>query len=190
MNYYAGIGSRDTPEHILTIMHHIAAYLATQGWTLRSGAASGADASFEEGADISNGAKEIYLPWKGFNHSKSELHPLNYPFTQNEVEFSAKLHPAWNKCAPSARLMHQRNLRQVIGCEQIHGEQVQASKFVVCWTEKGALKGGTAQALRIASMLNVPIFNLGKPKSTDELTAMVEAIDEFQQKMKGKTVIG
>lgn len=190
MDYYAGIGSRDTPENILNIMHHVAAYLATQGWTLRSGAATGADASFEEGADISKGPKEIYLPWKGFNHSKSELHPLNYPFTQNEVEFSAKFHPAWQRCSPSARILHQRNLRQVIGCEQIHGEKVQASKFIICWTERGALKGGTAQALRIATSLNVPIFNLGKPKSSDELEAMVLAIDEFQKKIKGRNVIG
>ena len=29
MNYYAGIGSRETPDHILNIMHHIGAYLAT-----------------------------------------------------------------------------------------------------------------------------------------------------------------
>ena len=42
MNYYSGIGSRETPEHILNIMHHIGAYLATQGWVLRSGAANGA----------------------------------------------------------------------------------------------------------------------------------------------------
>ena len=48
-DYYAGVGSRDTPEHILNIMHHIGAYLATQGWVLRSGAASGADAAASSG---------------------------------------------------------------------------------------------------------------------------------------------
>ena len=64
-DYYAGVGSQDTPEHILNIMHHIGAYLATQGWVLRSGAASGADASFEEGAIHGEGEMEIYLPWGG-----------------------------------------------------------------------------------------------------------------------------
>ena len=29
MDYYVGIGSRETPEHILNIMHHIGAYLAS-----------------------------------------------------------------------------------------------------------------------------------------------------------------
>ena len=92
MDYYAGIGSRDTPEHILNIMHHIGAYLATQGWVLRSGAAKRADTSFEEGAIHGEGETEIYLPWKDFNHHKSELHPGNYPFSTKEKQFTTKFH--------------------------------------------------------------------------------------------------
>ena len=184
MDYYSGVGSRDTPEHILNIMHHIGAYLATQGWVLRSDAANGADASFEEGALHVEGETEIYLPWNGFNHHKSELHPGKYPFSTKEKQFSAKFHPAWNKCSPSARLMHQRNLRQIIGMEAIHGEMVQASKFVVCWTPGGQLKGGTAQALRIATFLNIPIINLGSATNAQELEALVLKVDEVQNQMK------
>ena len=84
MDYYAGVGSRDTPDHILNTMHHIGAYLATQGWVLRSGAANGADTFFEKGALHVGGEAEIYLPWKGFNHHKSELHPGKYPFSTKE----------------------------------------------------------------------------------------------------------
>ena len=190
MDYYAGVGSRDTPEHILNIMHHIGAYLATQGWVLRSGAANGADTSFEEGALHVKGETEIYLPWGGFNHHKSELHPGKYPFSSKEKQFSAKFHPAWNKCSPSARLMHQRNLRQVIGMETIHGEMVQASKFVVCWTPGGQLKGGTAQALRIATALNIPIINLGSATTAQELEALVLKVDELQAQLKYRRIIG
>ena len=188
-DYYSGVGSRDTPEHILNIMHHIGAYLATQGWILRSGAASGTDASFEEGALHVEGETEIYLPWKGFNHHKSELHPGNYPFSDKEKQFSAKFHPAWNKCSPSARLMHQRNLRQIIGMEPIHGEMVQASKFVVCWTLEGQLKGGTAQALRIATAMNIPIINLGTATTAQELEALVLKVDELQAQLKSTRII-
>lgn len=190
MNYYAGIGSRETPEHILTIMHHIGAYLATQGWILRSGAAQGADYSFEEGAIHVEGETEIYLPWKGFNNHKSELHPMNYPFSDEEKQFAAKYHPSWNRCSPSARLLHQRNTRQLIGIEALHGEIVQPSKFLVCWTEGGSLKGGTAQALRIATAINIPIINLGRAKSAKELEAMVLAVDELQGKLRDTTIIG
>ena len=189
-NYYSGIGSRETPEHILNIMHHIGAYLANQGWTLRSGAASGADASFEEGANHEDGATEIYLPWEGFNFSKSPLHPKTYPFSDEEKAFAAQYHPNWKKCSPSARLLHQRNTRQLIGLEAIHGEEVVVSKFVVCWTEGGALKGGTAQALRIATAINIPIINLGAAETAQELEALVLKVDELQSQLKDKTVLG
>lgn len=189
MDYYAGIGSRETPENILNIMHHIGAYLATQGWTLRSGAASGADASFEEGAKHEGGKTEIYLPWKSFNHHDSELHPAKYPFSEKEKTFTGKLHPAWKKCSPTARLLHQRNTRIMVGMEAIHGEMVVMSKFVVCWTPQGLLKGGTAQALRIATAFNVPIINLGSATTAQELEALVLKVDELNNNLKGKKVI-
>lgn len=190
MNYYAGIGSRDTPDHILNIMHHIGAYLATQGWTLRSGAANGADSSFEEGMKKGNGEGEIYLPWAGFNHSKSDLHPAKYPFTDEEQAFTAQYHPAWRQCSPSARLLHQRNTRIMLGMEGIHGPHVRMSKFVVCWTERGILKGGTAQALRIAVAFNVPIINLGNARNPEELETLVLKVDELQEKLKNANIIG
>lgn len=184
MNYYSGIGSRETPENILNIMHHVGAYLATQGWILRSGAANGADASFEEGALHVEGETEIYLPWKSFNHHGGPLHPADYPFSDKEKAFTAKLHPAWKKCSPSARLLHQRNTRIMVGMEAIHGEMVQMSKFVVCWTPYGELKGGTAQALRIATAFNVPIINFGTAKTPDQLKALVLKVDELQAQTK------
>lgn len=189
MNYYTGIGSRDTPKHIIQFMEMIGRYMAYSGWTLRSGAADGADLAFERGCDEKFGKKEIYLPWKGFNHSKSELHPLNYPFTEGEKQFTAQHHPAWHRCTPSARLLHQRNLRQLIGINAIHGPLVQASKFIVCWTQNAALVGGTAQALRIGTDLKIPIINLGYPKTIAEVEAMIKTIDKIvneteQQKVK------
>ena len=190
MDYYAGVGSRETPEHILNIMHHIGAYLATQGWVLRSGAANGADASFEEGALHVEGETEIYLPWRGFNNHTSELHPGKYPFSSKEKQFSAKFHPAWDKCSPSARLLHQRNTRIMLGLEAVHGEMVQASKFVLCWTPGGQLKGGTAQALRIATALNIPIINLGSATTAQELEALVLKVDELQAQLKSTRIIG
>jgi hypothetical protein len=143
--YYAGIGSRKTPPHIQNIMTHIGSYLFSEGWTLRSGAADGADAAFERGVDnidpSMNPRKEIYLPWAGFNHSTSQLHPGNIPFTDQEKAFTASMHPAWDRCSASARLLHTRNVRQILGCEALHGATVTPIKFVVCWTEQGELNG-------------------------------------------------
>lgn len=196
---YAGIGSRETPEHILTIMHHIGAYLCSEGWTLRSGAAQGADSAFEKGADDelarviqqmkmlgADGptVKEIYLPWKGFNNSISRLHPELIPYTQQEIDFTASYHPAWDKCKPWAKRLHTRNKRQLLGTEHVNGPEVILSKFVVCWTRNGALVGGTAQALRIANALHIPICNLGSAKNEKELEQQLLSLDELQKKLK------
>ena len=78
--YYTGIGARNTPDKVLDLFTNIAKYLATKDFTLRSGAANGADSAFEKGCDISNGSKEIYLPWRGFNNSKSPLNNFNASF--------------------------------------------------------------------------------------------------------------
>ena len=185
--YYAGIGSRETPGHILNIMSMAARYLADNGWTLRSGAALGADKAFESGCDAVGGAKEIYLPWRGYNHNTSDLHPRDYPFTQQEIEFTAKFHPNWSKCSPSARALHQRNTRILLGMEPIHGSQVTPVKFVLCWTENGEIKGGTGQALRIANALadggggDLVVINLGSAKTSAQLESMIQSLEVYKK---------
>jgi hypothetical protein len=184
---YAGIGSRETPGHILIIMHHIAAYLAGEGWTLRSGHADGADRAFEDGLEsmeLPEAHKEIYLPWRGFNGSSSNLHPEHHPFSDQERELAASMHPAWHKCSPSAQRLHTRNVRQILGCEAIHGPNVNPVKFVVCWTDKGLLKGGTAQAIRIAQSCDIPVINLGAAKTPEYLEQLVLEVDSLQKKFK------
>jgi len=176
-------------------MHHVACYLYAEGWILRSGGANGADAAFEQAVDhmvreafapdrISLPAKQIYLPWRGFNNSRSELHPGRIPFTPQEQSCAAHFHPAWDKCSPSAKLMHQRNVRQIVGSHAVDGENLVLSAFVVCWTPGGEITGGTGQALRMATAMNVPIVNLGLAQSNEELERLVLFIDELQQKYK------
>ena len=57
MNYYAGIGSRETPIDILHLFKKVAYYLSTKEFILRSGGAKGADKNFEIGCDNNNGQK-------------------------------------------------------------------------------------------------------------------------------------
>lgn len=160
--FYTGIGSRETPAHILLLMTEAAAILESRGWTLRSGAADGADAAFEAGV-IS--AKEIYLPWAGFNNSDS---PLTDAPTAAALEMAAGFHPAWERCSQGAQKMHARN------CHQVLGQDLKTpSTFVVCWTEGGRLKGGTAQAIRIAQHYGIPVYNLGKPETLAEFKAVI-----------------
>ena len=48
MNYYAGIGSRETPIEFLEMFKRVAKYIATNGYILRSGGAKGVDTAFEQ----------------------------------------------------------------------------------------------------------------------------------------------
>jgi len=69
---YTGIGSRKTPDDILDLMTRIAVAMDAWGWTLRSGAADGADEAF----DHCVGRAEIYLPWPHFEQNERRRHPL------------------------------------------------------------------------------------------------------------------
>ena len=91
---YTGIGSRETPDEILGIMADVAYNLPNYGYTLRSGAADGADSAFEMGCGWNNGEKEIYLPWEGFNNHSSKL----FHISDEAFAIAEKHHPScWSK---------------------------------------------------------------------------------------------
>jgi hypothetical protein len=177
--YYTGVGAQVTPTIILGMMSHVASFLARNGWTLRSGGADGGDKAFEFGCDREKGPKEIYLPWKGFNNNPSELHPRNFPFTESEIEFTQQHHPAWHNCGQAVRKLHQRNVRELIGMEAIHGPTVIPSQMVICWTAGGAVKGGTGQTLRLAEAIGIPIINFGKAQNNQELEIMLNDMEKY-----------
>lgn len=170
---YAGIGSRETPRPILEAMRSLAFKLGEEGWTLRSGHAPGADQAFESGL-TSNHKREIYLPWKGFEGSTSQY----YHQCEMAFDIAKCTHPAWDKLSQGAKKLHARNVYQVYGMT-LHTP----SRFIVCYTEHGWLKGGTATAIRLASNgLNyedypIPVFNFGaRPRN---IGSVVDEVMEF-----------
>lgn len=179
LRYYAGIGSRETPPDIQRIMTNCARLMYERGWILRSGAALGADAAFETGVNKKNRergcspavGKEILLPWRRYNQSQSSLCPENYPFTQQELDLAAELHPAWDRCSAGARSLHTRNIRILLG---VRGDA--PVRFVICWTKNGKMTGGTGQALRLAQRLDIPIFNLGAAQTPEDLRKILTEV--------------
>lgn len=156
MATYAGIGSRETPWQVCDLMEQLAQRLACDGYTLRSGAAKGADEAFGLGAK----SLELFLPWDGYNCSGG------YPEPKPEAyELSAIYHPNWGACSAGARALHARNAHIVFGWNL--DDPVE---FVLCWTRDGAVSettsktGGTGQAIRIASAFGIPVFNLARPE--------------------------
>lgn len=161
---YAGVGSRSTPLPVVREMENVAMRLGMMGWALRSGAAKpkmhlvggklarvdpntdSADLAFERGADMLKARKTIRTA----------------TITQSAMDHAAQYHPNWSACDDHARALHARNSLIMMG--DWLDDPV---RFVVCWTPGGMVKGGTGQALRIASALNIPVFNLAVTASDD-----------------------
>lgn len=167
---YTGVGSRKTPSPMLTLMEALAGDLRDRGYTCRSGHADGADMAFEKGA---RGRIELYLPWgpvgrfNGPPLYKPDVLRLQ-PALQARM-FASLVHPAWDKLNRGAQLLHSRNVHQLLGSElvDVNGEPLTPlgvpatpSEFLVCWTERGKVTGGTATAIRLAQMFKIPIYNL------------------------------
>lgn len=157
--WYAGIGSRKTPEGVLLRMEKFAAYAHSKGWGLRSGGAEGADSAFEKGAG--NGVREIYLPTGKVITEKGER-SLSLDLG---IEVAAQFHPNWQNLSLSAQRLMGRNTYQIVG-----PTGTRASSFVLCWTPDGAdgsnerpttrETGGTGQAIRLAHYLGIKVINM------------------------------
>lgn len=165
---YSGIGSRKTPLHYQFFMTVFA--FCVHG-TLRSGGAEGADLAFEIGAND----KEIYLPCEKFNDNTSSLVVTGFDNFKEIEQVAEAIHPNWNACKPFAKLLHSRNVCQVLG-----KDLDQPTDFVICWTPDGANNrtqqvtsntGGTGTAITLAGRFDIPVFNL---YNTDDLQMMYD----------------
>lgn len=162
--YYTGIGSRDTPEAVLTRIKIGAENMAGGGWILRSGGASGADDAFEIGCKNAGGKKEIYLP-KHFHNGRA--HGGDYydctilPNWDEAFKIAKAFHPKWKRLGYYGQCLMGRNSYQVLGMDLNTKSDV-----VLCWTADGATTsttwdtGGTGQAIRIANAHGIRVRNL------------------------------
>lgn len=168
--YYTGVGSQSTPDHICQVMEMIGREMYNAGFVLRSGAARGADSAFERGHDSVAGdrpMKEIWLPEPGFQGSKSNLFPA-----PDAYKIAKRIHPNWKACNEFARNAHARNAHQVLGADLNT-----PSKGLICWTEGGIMKGGTRTAVVLALEFNIPVFNLGAAVATfEDLVKFLESL--------------
>lgn len=140
-DWYAGFGSRNTPPDVLDLMTQIAIHAHHLGWWLRSGGARGADTAFEQGAGIN---KRIYRPTD---------------VTSEMLKLAESFHPAWGRCSDHAKNLHARNCPIVLGDNLAH-----PVKWGCCWTPGARITGGSGQALRIAKVWDIPIYNLANPE--------------------------
>lgn len=173
MKYYTGVGSRDTPEHILHIIKQAAAALSRQEYILRSGGADGADKAFADGWWMGllncgfTTRAEIYLPWNKFNNMmKSEALPVahipsEYDNYAEAEKIASEIHPIWDNLKPAVKKLHARNVYQVLG-----KDLNTPSQFLLCYApiQGDSVKGGTRTAWEVAKRYGVRCFNLANEK--------------------------
>lgn len=152
--YYAGIGSRETPDDVLELMTRIGRGLMKKGYKLRSGGAKGADSAFEKG--IPKALKEIFT-------ANDYLPMWTQVFTQH-------FHPAPHYLKEYGCKLMCRNAMQILGKD---GDT--PVDFVVCWTKDGKGAGGTGQAVRIARYFGIPVFDLYNEGALEALKEFVNA---------------
>lgn len=169
-----GIGSRRTPRDILELMRVIPNCYGYDT-VIRSGGADGADTAFETGARN----REIYLPWRGFNRNPSSLFLDN--MDQRYVEVASQLlfdlHPKAAELKQGPFKLHTRNIFQVLG----HDLQT-PSDLLICWTPDGAYRhdmvtyrtGGTGTAIKLASLMDIPIYNLARKSHLKHIEKEIE----------------
>lgn len=153
MRYYTGVGSRSTPKDIIERIEVIGQLLAVNQFTLRSGAADGADLAFERGCDSRRGQKEIFVPWAGFNGNQAPFIPI----MPEAFALARSVHPAWHKLSDAGKRLHARN------CYQVLGKDLKTpSSFLICYCPvvNGEPTGGTRTAIKLAEKYKIPVWNL------------------------------
>jgi len=171
-NCYTGIGSRTLPEEYGVIIDELAELAYKSNIRLRGGGADGSDNRFENKA---YGLKEIYLPWKGFNGNKSLL----YTQSNTAETFAYFLHPAFDRLSDPVKKLMARNVYQVIG-----GDLRTPSDFVACYTKDGcnshktrtSATGGTGQAISLASLIGVPVYNVFNKEDYEMLKLQLKSL--------------
>ena len=174
--FYTGIGSRQTPPDVLDLMTELAGILAYNEFILRSGHATGADRAFEIGCD---GLSRIYLPWEDFG-VKPYLDDPGMEVIGTEIAFEDQYERNFkrmvtdglcrNTTKQAMRKLHGRNYCQVYG----HDAESTPSEFLVCWTKNARLIGGTATAIKLTNITDIPVYNLADPSHRKKIEKCCE----------------
>ena len=172
---YAGIGARKTPPKILHLMSRIAVRLGELGYTLRSGGAAGADQAFLEGALRSGSTVELYLPKEGYRGHTAERYygkrvTVSASIPQRAFTLAMQHHPGWERLSAFVKRLHARNAQILAG-----GDAESApAKFVIAWTPRSEVVGGTGMSIKMARALGIPVVNLYEAGAVEEIARLVK----------------
>ncbi len=156
--HYTGIGARDVPGEVASIIVKIAAHMARQGYVLRSGGAEGSSTEFEKGCDGEGGEKFIYLPWRGFNGNNSP----HYSIPERAFDIAKSFEPAWNSFSQSAKSLKARYALTILG-----HDLKKPSACVICYTQGGKHERRHRTGPQDSAEVQCPHFRHRPPRAVD-----------------------
>ena len=160
LNKYATIiGSRDITDQEKELLEQISFNLIRKGYILRSGGDDGSDSVVNYFNNV-----EIIIPWDNFNglyHDGKRIFSLkNLPDQIKAKERAMSIHPAPDRLSDGAKMLHTRNIYQVIGPQGAAGTKSNIVIYCADEGEDGHPKGGTRTAVVYAKQLEVPTHNI------------------------------
>lgn len=181
---YAGIGSRETPPYILSLMTRMGRVMALEGHTLRSGGADGADEAFQIGCgEVDEGLVEVWLPYANFRFELNRRFPnrnvdlsnLAYTIARRTCENKSK--GWWERNTSFGKDAKARNVHIILGsdCQT-------PVDLVTCWApvDKGGFEtGGTGHGTAVARDHNIQVINLFFDEHRE---AIEERVTELEKK--------
>lgn len=144
----------------------------------RTGGARGSDHAFFLGAQ----KVQLLLPWENFNDHTTGV----WQYTKEQLKFAdsiLKLAYPFQISRYDTQMFFRRNVFQILGiCAS--EQEIKKSKFVLCWTPDGAttiddynrdVTGGTGIAINVASLFNVPVYNLQRKNHRREIKEFIDS---------------
>ena len=188
MPLWAGIGSRTLNKNELNFCWWTGWLMAKCGWDLVTGAATGADQKFAEGAIAGGGKVYLEIPWysyeeKWVNWARSKGAIINVLAKEGHKDALAAyqsvkmFHPKADNLSSGAFKLHARNFNIVLGPR---GKR--HVNLVVAWpkSNKWGNLGGTGQGLKIAARYRIKVENLELSETRKRITRKMKAVHETQ----------
>lgn len=148
------IGTRDPSPSQSQAANQLAKNLSENGVTITTGAADGIDTDAMRGA--LPGFLRVYLPWATYNKENIPFHAqrtIYDPIAHHTWLDSVRLHPAATHLTRGALKLHARNYGILM-------DEEPADACVAFPNTTGG--GGTAQGIRIARAMKIPLMVLPK----------------------------
>lgn len=186
--FYAGIGSKSTPQDIQDEMKKFATIAFENKWILRSGCTDGADSAFESGVPFAeSSAVELFVPWKGYSERENVIIEQLKPLDDARL-IASQYSLGWEKLSPPVKLTLTCNVRQILG-----DTLDKPVSFVLCWTSDGCESratrtdesGSTGLAIALADAAGIPIINMKNERWQQRVTEVMALKADLNAKFIG-----